>query len=318
MTSQRLIVSLGTGLLLLTSATFAAAQDVRFSSETLYPESITWSAEQNLFFVGSVVHGTVGTVSMDGQYTPLVNDEQLTSTFGVRVDDARSRLWVTTDDLGVSDRSTPATTGTQAAVAVYDSKTGERLAYHDMTTLIEGPHMANDVAIDADGNAYITDSYAHVIYRIDTDGTASIFAQSPLFATGEGVGLNGIVYNPAGFLLVGTHNSGQLFRINLADRTKVDTVQLPASFQGMDGITLVDGNHLFAAINAGQDKAVELVSEDGWASATVAKEVKSQESFPGAVTANGSDVWIINSRLDNLFDPAATKVSDYLIQKFQD
>ena len=92
-------------------------EQVRFSGEQIYPESASWSAKQKVFFVGSVRHGTIGKVSMDGKYVPFITDDKLVSSLGVFVDDARNTLWVAIADPGVGDRTKAATQGKLAAVA---------------------------------------------------------------------------------------------------------------------------------------------------------------------------------------------------------
>ena len=59
--------------------------------------------------------------------------------------------------LGNSARSSPATQGKLAALAAYDATTGERRAYHDLGGLVEGGHFANDLALDAQGQVYVTE-----------------------------------------------------------------------------------------------------------------------------------------------------------------
>src|SRR5450631_837817 len=158
----------------------AAKAQIGFTADTAYPESVTWSAKQNRFFVSSVRHGTVGVVTPDGKYTPFIADDRLVSTVGLLVDDERNTLWVTNSDPGAGERTNAATQGKLAGIATFGATTGKRLAYYDLGHLSEGTHLANDVALDADGNAYVTDSFAPVIYRITKAGEASIFAQSPL------------------------------------------------------------------------------------------------------------------------------------------
>jgi sugar lactone lactonase YvrE len=295
---------------------YAGKARIGFTADTAYPESVTWSAKQGKFFVSSVRHGTVGAVTPDGRYTPFIADDKLVSTVGLLIDDERNTLWVTNSDPGAGDRTTAATQGQLAGIATYNAMTGKRLAYYDLGHLSEGTHLANDVALDADGNAYVTDSFAPVIYRISKAGEASIFAESPLFKDADGFNLNGIAFHPDGYLLVGKYNSGDLFRVTIADPKRIERVKLPQALKGADGFSLVDAQHLVVVLNLGADKTVELVSTDGWASAQIARETKSATSMPTAATRAGKDVWVLNSRLDTLFDAKADKVSDFMLQKF--
>ena len=68
--------------------------------------------------------------------------------------------------------------------------------------------------------------------------------------------------------------------------------------------------------NMGVDRTIELVSTDGWASAKIVRELKSVETMPTAATNVDGSIYVLNSKLNTLFDPNAKKVSDYLLQKF--
>ncbi|MEI9429282.1 hypothetical protein [Mesorhizobium sp. Cs1299R1N3] len=294
----------------------AFAQDIAFRSDQSYPESFTYSAKQDVFLVGSVTRGLVAKVDKAGAYTPFIADDRLVSTVGLLEDDARNTLWVTNSDPGAGARTAAATQGTLAAIATYDATTGKPKAYYDLGSLREGRHFANDIALDADGNAYITDSFAPSIYKIDTKGKASIFAQSPLFLTSQGFNLNGIAWHKDGYLLVGKYNSGELFRISTTDPTDIKPVRLPEALVGADGIHLIDAEHLLVVQNLGADRTVELTSTDGWRSATILREKNSALSMPTAATTAGDAIYVLNARLDTLFDPKAVKVGDYLLQEF--
>lgn len=264
--------------------------------------------------MSSVHQGVVGRVSLDGRYAPFIQDDKLISSVGLQLDARRGLLWVAIGDLGTSVRSSPATQGKLAAVAVYDAATGERRAYHDLGSLVEGGHFANDLAIDPQGQVYVTDSFAPVIYRIDTQGRSSVFVRSEQF-TGEGFNLNGIAYHPDGYLLVNKHNSGELFRVNIGDR-KIERVQLPEALKGADGLVLTQPSRLLVVQNSGVDRIVELQSTDGWRTAKLVSSRKSVQSFPTTATTQGPWLYVLNSRLDTLLTPNAARVSDYVLQKY--
>ena len=293
-----------------------AAGHITFTAQETYPESVTFSASTQRFLVSSVRHGTIGTVTADGRYAPFITDKTLVSSVGLVVDDARNVLWVANADPGAGDRTQPATQGKLAGVATYDATSGKPLAYYDLGSLSAGSHFANDIALDGDGGAYVTDSFAPVIYRIDAHGKASIYARDARFHTADGFNLNGIAWHPDGYLLVGKYNSGELFRVSTRDPADIQPVQLPEALKGADGFQLLDSQHLIVVQNLGADRTVELVSTDGWKTATLARQLKSIASMPTAATRIGNQVYVLNGRLDTLFDPAADKVSDYLLQKF--
>ncbi len=175
--------------------------------------------------------------------------------------------------------------------------------------------MANDLAVDAAGNVYITDSFSPVVYRVDTKGQASVFAQSDLFK-GEGFNLNGIVAHPDGYLLVNKYNSGEIFRISTRNGADIQRVNLPEAVKGADGLLLRGKDRLVVVQNAGNDQVVELVSKDGWKTATLQPARKTAYSFPTTAALVGKDLYVLNSRLDTLLNKDAPKVSEYLLQKY--
>jgi sugar lactone lactonase YvrE len=304
---------LGAGL---AHADGVSAQGITFTAEQAYPEGIAWHPAHKVFFVSSVHTGTIGTVTLAGVYTPFIKDDKLVASLGLALDMPRNLLWVAIGDVGTSIRSSDATAYKLAAVASYDASTGERRSYHDLSSLLpQGGKLANDLTVDAAGNVYITDSFAPVIYRVDVKGQASVFAQSDLFK-GEGFNLNGIVAHPDGYLLVNKYNSGEIFRISTHNGADIQRVSLPGAVKGADGMQLRGKNQLVLVEGAGNDQVVELVSQDGWKSATIRPARKTAYAFPTAVALVGKDVYVLNSRLDTLMDKDAPKVSAYLLQKF--
>ena len=293
-----------------------AAGDVRFTAREAYPESIAWAPPHNSFFVGSIRQGVIGKVALSGRYTPFIRDNKLVSSAGLKFDAERNLVWVAVGDVGYSVRSSPVTEGKLAALAAYDATTGKRRAYHDLGGLIEGRHFANDIALDAQGQVYITDSFSPVIYRVDAQGEASVFVRNEWFA-GEGFNLNGIVWHPDGYLLVNKHNSGELFRISTTGTPDIQRVALPEALKGADGLLLLAANRLALVQNSGADRVVELVSNDGWHSATVASAHKSSGSFPTSATRVGKRYYVLNSRLDTLMSKDAPRISEYVLQEQQ-
>ena len=292
-----------------------AADGVAFTADQAYPEGIAYSAKDKTFIVSSLRHGVIARVSASGDYQPFITDEKLISTVGVLWDRKRNLLWVANSDLGLSTRSSDATRNKLAAVTVYDASTGAQRAYHDLGGLVDGGHFANDLAQDDKGNVYVTDSFAPVIYRIDTAGKRSVFARSDLFR-GEGFNLNGIVVHPGGYLLVAKYNTGDLFRVSLKHPDKIESIALKSPLKGADGLILDSANRLFVVQNQGADALVELVSSDGWRSATEVSRRKTAMSFPTTGTRVARSVYVLNARLDSLIDANAPKAKEFLLQKF--
>ena len=89
---------------------------------------------------------------------------------------------------------------------------------------------ADDVAVDAEGNAYVTDAKGNKIWKVGVEGKLISIIRNPLFTSKEWyknlVGLNGIVYHPDGFLIVIHTFSGNLFKIDLTKGEEVKIIKV--------------------------------------------------------------------------------------------
>lgn len=133
---------------------------------------------------------------------------------------------------------------------------------------------ADDVAVDEDGNAYITDAKASKIWKVGVNGELLKIIRSPLFTPKEWykqlVQLNGIVYHPNGYLLVIHTFSGNLYKIKIEEEDKEEEqVKLVNVLEGSlkfgDGLDLLSPTKLVVASNP--SKLVE--STDDWETAKV-------------------------------------------------
>jgi DNA-binding beta-propeller fold protein YncE len=176
------------------SAAMPSLPDViSFTKDALYPEGVDYDAKTNRFLVTSLHEGTVGTVSPEGNYQVLFQDDKMVSAIGIRIDNERDRVLVCNSDPGVSLHTQKETQGKLAGVAVFQLSTGKLIKYIDLASLSEGGgHFCNDIAVDGDGTAYVTDSFSPIIYKIDPDNNATILLKNDRFS-GKGFNLNGIV-----------------------------------------------------------------------------------------------------------------------------
>lgn len=251
----------------------------------MVPESIEWDAANGQFLVGSVTFGNVFSVQDTGVTMPFIVSPNLTGTIGIHLDTATNRLLVTNGNIRTNlDPEIPGI----AQLGIYDMDTRQELHFVDLGSLYpDGRHFANDVTVDADGNAYVTDTLSPVIYKVDMDGNAEVFAEDPAF-----VGLNGIVYHPDGYLLVGTNTTGGLLKVMLDDPTNVSTVELSESFV-TDGLVLNSDLELVAVVQPPARSVVVLGSEDDWASATVtATAPVLTPLFPTAATFRDGELYV--------------------------
>jgi len=135
----------------------------------LYPEGIGYNPTTDKFIVGSFRDGGVYEVGLDGTYHQIIKDERLNSVLAARIDAKRNRLLVVNSDIGASIRSYSKGVKKLASLAIYELSSGKPMHFVDPGKLLpDTDHLANGMTLDTDGNAYVTDSFAPVIYKIDT------------------------------------------------------------------------------------------------------------------------------------------------------
>ena len=289
---------------------------IEFSAPDSYPEGIAYDSIQHTYYVSSARTGTIGKVSSQGAYQPLHVDSTLKSTYGMKIHPDGKRLFVCVSDANYSRYTSPDTRKKMARLISIDLATGKRLSDIDLSGLVPGEHFANDLTFDNDGNAYITDSYAHAIYRVSPDGRASVFSKSPLFVT-EGIGLNGIVFHPDGYLIADNSNTGQLYKIDIKDPTNVQKIKTEQYFLGADGLVLDDLNHLTIVVNGGNDKIYKLETDDNWQSAVMAGTtlIADRFTYPATATRYMNEIWVMNAKFNELVDSNAVPSKTFAIQK---
>ena len=290
--------------------------------ENLFPEGIEYDRVSNRFLLSSLTRGVIGEVSANGEYTVFIEDEDLISSIGIHIDQPRQRLLVAIADPGASTRTSPETQGQLAALAAYDLRTGERLFYTRLDGLApEGTgNFANDVTVDKQGNAYVTDSFAGVIYKVDEKGDATVFYQNEDFIpTPGGFGLNGIDFDPRGFLLVAQSNTGDILRFPLNNPAAYSRVELPVEIPSPDGIYLKNPNELLVVGNAGgTDNGVVYTfkTNNKWESAVVKDSFVTPPTFPTTVTVRNGDPYVLYAYLHELFSGGSR--TEFQIVKAED
>ncbi|KAM7495797.1 hypothetical protein LguiA_020211 [Lonicera macranthoides] len=194
---------------------------------------------------------------------PVVKDVDLAgnASLGLIIDRPRNRVLVAVGDVFGNRYS---------ALAAYDFTSWKRLFLTQLSGSGPEKTFADDVAVDAEGNAYVTDVKGSKIWKVGPTGEYLDTITSPLFTPKEWYknlfALNGIVYHPNGYLLVIHTFTGNLFKINMKDN-EIKLVKLPdGPLSFGDGLELLSSTKLLVAGNP----ATRLVeSTDDWESARV-------------------------------------------------
>ncbi|MBX3064185.1 MAG: hypothetical protein KF726_14505 [Anaerolineae bacterium] len=346
-------------------------ETITLSDASIIPESITINPATGNYLVGSLTTGTIYEVAADGTTTPFIQDSELTTSSGITVADGK--LFVVSSGLGSmigrfrggqgggagqggfqgtppADFTPPTGGGgffgnlnSSIYLFVFDLNTKARLFKIDLTNVAPSTgalniRFANDVAVDAQGNAYVTDSIAGAVYRVDPSGNPA-YLSDPKFgidlagmiggrfggggqggqggqtdqgtpaAPGAGagggfgggfggiggfdnrLGLNGIVFDPSGYLLVDKSGEGKLFKIPLDNPANITEVTLPEPITGADGMRLTDDGKV-VVISA--QTVYILSSTDSFATASIDQKITVENGAVSAVIKDGS-IYVLHS-----------------------
>ncbi|HEB0100401.1 TPA: SMP-30/gluconolactonase/LRE family protein [Serratia marcescens] len=313
----------GVALLLSGVMQAQAVQRIEFSPDAAgaYPEGIAWNPRAGAFLVSSLRGGQLGLVYPDGRYRRFSTGKGLITTSGMLVDAERNRVLVCNEDVGVSLNSAPGTRNRVAQVLEFNLDTGALQQTYDLSSLSRGPTLANDLALDAQGNIYVTDSFQPQIYKIDrATRQVSILVRSarlmpaevPAAAQGTQPYLNGIVYHPDGYLIAADYTRGLLWKVTLDIAPAISEIRLPQRLKGPDGLRLKNAHELvivqsFPGAKGSMSGDVTLLSSnDGWASAYItAVATPSELDGPTGAALRDGEVWVVNSRYPRLFADVA-------------
>ncbi|KDP28261.1 hypothetical protein JCGZ_14032 [Jatropha curcas] len=266
-----------------------------YHSSGFLRESAKWD-DLNRRFIVSFMDSGVGEIRVPDDYSQdtvlqevtVVKEADLAgnSTLGIVIDRPRNRLLAVVADVLRNKYN---------ALAAYDLSTWERLFLTQLGGPSDEKSFADDVAVDAEGNAYVTDAKASKIWKVGKDGQFLSIIRNPLFIEKQWyknlIGLNGIVYHPNGFLIVIHTITGNLFKVDLTKGGEVKLIKVDGgSLLFGDGLELLSPTTLVVAGNP-SGRLVE--SSDDWETATlVAKFVGPVHRLSTAATVKDGKAYL--------------------------
>ncbi|KAI9138712.1 hypothetical protein BKA69DRAFT_1040708 [Paraphysoderma sedebokerense] len=225
---------------------------IKFNAPNLFPETIEFDGKD--FLLSSITQSVISKLTFDGKISTFINDTSVlgNSSFGMEIDSRNGRLLVTYSDF------TGATSGKPSpfvGLGAYNLKTGDKIYLADLSNVGPGTHMSNDVTVDKEGNAYVTDNVQGLVWKVSKDGSKSeVFANDPILKAGVdfspsplALNVEGIEYHPDNFLIIGNFGAKKLFKIDIETRKSIEiegAADILKSGGFVDGIFLRNRNEL--------------------------------------------------------------------------
>jgi sugar lactone lactonase YvrE len=293
-----------------------AAQAARYHRATLafrlpepglLVEGIAYDPAGKAFYAGAGTRRKLIRIRSGVAEDFLAPGPDLDSPGGLRVDAVRHRLWMAT---GTDERMDGYAAGEpeRNALVEVDLDTGAIAGTHPLTA--PGHHVLNDVAVDATGRPYATDTAGGQLYTLGPHGAlVAVFDAQPYFRP------NGIAADDAGGALLVADFTG-VHRLDLATRTTHRLAQPRGSSIGrLDGMYLVRGPagpRIVGIQTVGTGRVVSAALSPGLDAVTRIDVLESDHPlFDGPTTGAvvGDELYFVaNSQLWAPHPPAATLI----------
>lgn len=264
--------------------------------DAVFPEGVAFDAAERTFYVGSTTDGTIYRASLRDTVAATIlpgGREGRNTAIGLKLDRA-GRLYVAGGATGSVFIYNVRSNAFPVLVAVQTRGSGT------------GPTFVNDLAITTAGRAYVTDSQDPVIYRIEAGVAGSLPRPLerwlPLAGTAityrAGFNLNGIAVTADDrYLLTVQSNTGQLFRVTIADRSIREVSVSGATLTNGDGI-LLDGQTLYVVRNQNGQIVKLQLDADFTAATAVGTTTDPSFAYPTTIAQAAGRLLIVNSQFN--------------------
>ena len=277
------------------------------SSDDFLAEGVAYDARRRRLLVSSMRQGTIVSVGADSRPRDFIDlkREGGWAPLGLAVDSARDRLWVSSmwmpHTLGVS-----ASDSGKSAVFLFDLASGRRVARYDLT---RGNHEPGDICVGANGDLFVSDGRAGVMYRLPV-GADSL---SVLIPAGQLVSPQGCAVDPTSTgprVLVADYALG----IAAVEISTGKVTWLPRSrtvaVTGIDGMIL-SGDRLIGAQNGVEPNRIVAIhlgaNHQSIDSVSVVAQDPDLIREPTHVTMAGRDVLFVANGGFGSFDAAGKR-----------
>jgi sugar lactone lactonase YvrE len=258
----------------------------------LTPETMVWDESRNKFLVGTLAEGSVLAVGADGQVSELIkaDDENgMWAVFGILVDQARNRLWVSSAATPLFSRFDPSDRG-RSALFEFDLETLQLLRRYPVP--VDGrPHILGSMVLGPEGDIYIMDRALPILYKKSV-GEQKLKA---VVASRDMISARGLAMQPDGSIIYAADREMGILVIDIkGSRAAKLVIPETLNLGGIDGLYLWN-NHLVAIQNGIKPQRVMRLQLD--ASGTKVTAVRPlavaqpEFDFPNFGTVKGDDLY---------------------------
>ena len=282
----------------------------------LAPEGIAYDPVDKSFYVSSISKHKIVRLAPDGSATDFKSSGQdgLGETLGMKVDEKRRYLWVTSDSFTGDPK------GSRFALYQYDLNTGALRFKHATANGAEG--FLNDIALNSKGEAFTTNTTTGEVFRAspDRDGLEPFL---PRDSVGQA---NGIALSPDDKVLLVAGWIG-VARVDVATKQfKLLSKPLNISDAGLDGLYFYNGA-LIGIQNPDlhPSRVVRYVLNPQWDTITSAEILETYSplsELPTTGTIVGDSLYFMgNTQIDKMKEhdgmPPPSELSDIHILKLK-
>jgi streptogramin lyase len=267
-----------------------------------FPESITSKSDGTLY-VGRIGDGGIVRINPHThENTIFVQPGALgsRSILGVFADEASNTLWACSNNLSALGAPVMGSDA-GSALKAFDLRTG----LGKRSVSLPGTHaFCNDIAVDAKGSIYVTDSENPTILKLAPGASSfEVFAQDSAFSPPQrdSAGLDGIAFGSDGNLYVTTYATGGLFRVEVkAGRAgRITALSGDHQLRFPDALRMLGDNSFLLVEGAGTlDRVV--IKDNGFS----VTPIRGNFSTPTSVAVIGATAWVTEGNTTYFFDPS--------------
>lgn len=282
-----------------------------------YPNGIT-RASNGTLYVGSITSGQILKIAPNSKIETLFpgNDEVFAAT-SLRLDEPRAILWGTSPDF-LATLPNSKTAPRPHRIFAIDVRSGKLKQFIQMPDRGFG----NDIAVDAKGGVYLTDSSRPRILYLPPGATEfQTWVEDDRLQFQGQVGLAGIAMSPNGSAIVNQFSDGKVFQVTPQPqgREMIEEVVLERPLENPDGMQFASKVVLLVTEGAVKSGNGRLLQID--LSAPNPKPIKVLAEnliSPVNLTTTGNEVWVTESQIRHRLLPGEeNKVPDrFFVRRF--